>query len=71
MKTRILAAAILLSACAPAVSPTTSSMSDPEPKVAAKPPLPKPPLPPGVTRNPDGSVTIHEPRCPSCQPWGF
>jgi hypothetical protein len=55
MKTRILAIAVLLSACAPAVSPTTSSMSDPEPKAAIKPPLPKPPLPAGVTRNPDGS----------------
>lgn len=39
--------------------------------LATKPPMPKPPLPPGVTRNPDGSVTIRDPRCPNCNPWTF
>ena len=68
------AALALLAACmAPPSSEPARRGADTEPPAATatKPPLPKPPLPPGVTRNPDGSVTIREPRCPNCSPWGF
>lgn len=69
--TLILAAALLAGCVMPGANEPDrrgdgAQMGPPE-----KPPLPKPPLPAGVARNPDGSVTIHEPRCPNCQPWGF
>jgi hypothetical protein len=51
--------------------PTATATAIPPVKPAIEPR----PLPPGVTREvlPDGtvSITIREPRCPTCSPWTF
>lgn len=68
------AALALLAACMapPSSEPARRGADTPaQATQPAKPPMPKPPLPPGVTRNPDGSVTIRDPRCPNCNPWTF
>ncbi len=72
---------MLLTACVPTAIPAgmthgngshATRLHMPRPE---KPPLPPPPLPPNVIKvvNPDGSIsiTIREPRCPNCQPWGY